>query len=141
MALGIDKRETFDFTSRALRCQKKRINQIRCPWGFTKDIYNFLVSHQDKIPKIVSPVLEKNFPASIHEDILQAIGIDLEFGENIKGRRDPNFRKRILNAYEYSCAICGFNVRVGHSLVALAAEHIKWHQAGRPDSEENGVAL
>jgi len=43
--------------------------------------------------------------------------------------RDPGFRERILRAYQYQCAICGFNVRVGDSLVGLEAAHIKWHQA------------
>jgi putative restriction endonuclease len=109
--------------------------------GFTKRIFDFLVSNKDRIPEIALSILEKNFPASVHEDILQAIGLDLEFSENIKIKRDPNFRDRILNAYEYRCAVCGFNVRVGNSLVALEAAHIKWHQAGGPDREENGVAL
>lgn len=108
---------------------------------FTKQIYDFLVSNKNQIPDIALSILEKNFPASIHEDILQAVGLDLDFAENIKRKRDPNFRDKILNAYEYRCAVCGFNVRVGNSLVALEAAHIKWHQAGGPDSEENGVAL
>nr|WP_300465308.1 hypothetical protein [Desulfobacula sp.] len=72
-------------------------------------------------------ILEKNFPTSIHEDILEAVGIDLEYNNKIKRKRDPNFRDKILNAYEYQCAVCGFNVRVGNSLVALEAAHIKWH--------------
>lgn len=109
--------------------------------GFTQEIYNLLISNKDQVPDIASSILEKNFPASIHEDILQAVGLDLEFKENVRKRRDPNFRDKVLNAYEYQCAVCGFNVRVGNSLVAIEAAHIKWHQAGGPDSEENGVAL
>lgn len=109
--------------------------------GFTKEIYDFLVSNKNQIPEIASAILEKNFPSSIHEDILQAVGLDLEFKENIKTKRNPYFRDKVLNAYEYQCAVCGFNVRVGNSLVALEAAHIKWHQAGGPDSEENGIAL
>jgi len=86
-------------------------------------------------------VLNANFPASIHEDILQAVGIDLE-GTAARARaRDPYFRDRVLKAYEYQCAVCGFNVRIGDSLVALEAAHIKWHQAGGPDQENNGIAL
>jgi putative restriction endonuclease len=72
---------------------------------------------------------------------LQAIGLDYESSENFKRKRDPYFRDKILNAYEHQCAVCGFNVRVGNSLVALEAAHIKWHQAGGPDTEENGIAL
>ncbi|NLK53204.1 MAG: restriction endonuclease, partial [Syntrophomonadaceae bacterium] len=76
---------------------------------------------------------------SIHEDILNSVG--LVFGKGMSRIRDPNFRDRILRAYEYSCAVCGFNVRLGNNLIAVEAAHIKWHQAGGPDSEENGVAL
>jgi putative restriction endonuclease len=56
-------------------------------------------------------------------------------------KRDPKFREKILRAYGYSCAVCGFNVRLGHTLVGVEAAHIKWHQAGGPDTEENGIAL
>jgi len=55
--------------------------------------------------------------------------------------RDPQFRDRVLRAYKYRCAVCGFDVRVGDSLVALEAAHIKWHQAGGPDEENNGICL
>jgi putative restriction endonuclease len=55
--------------------------------------------------------------------------------------RSPDFRDRILRAYEYSCAVCGFDVRLGTMPVALEAAHIKWHQAGGQDEEANGLAL
>jgi putative restriction endonuclease len=38
-------------------------------------------------------------------------------------------------------AVCGFDVRLCDSLIALEAAHIKWSQAGGPDTEPNGVAL
>lgn len=47
----------------------------------------------------------------------------------------------VLSAYEYRCAVCGFNVRIGHVPIALEAAHIKWHQAAGPDIRENGLAL
>ena len=37
--------------------------------------------------------------------------------------------------------MCGFDVRLGNQLVALEAGHIMWHQAGGPDTENNGLAL
>jgi putative restriction endonuclease len=93
------------------------------------------------IPDLAQSILERNFPNSIHEDILQGNGLDLELYKKIKLKRNPQFRDKILNAYEYQCAVCGFNVRIGNSLVALEAAHIKWYQAGGPVTEENGVAL
>ena len=109
--------------------------------GFTDEIYGKLKSDPSLYAAVATHLLEANFPASIHEDILQAVGIDLEGEIFPKGRRDPNFRDRVLTAYQFQCAVCGFNVRVGDLLVALEAAHIKWHQAGGPDSEANGVAL
>jgi putative restriction endonuclease len=47
----------------------------------------------------------------------------------------------VLIAYEYRCAVCGFDVRLGPVPIALDAAHIKWHQAGGPDLETNGLAL
>ena len=121
--------------------KKKDLITFDVHGGFSQEIYNFLMSNQNEIPSIASSILEKNFPSSIHEDILQAIGLDFETDIGMKKRRDPHFRDRILNAYENQCAVCGFNVRVGNALVALEAAHIKWHQAGGPDREENGIAL
>lgn len=83
--------------------------------------------------------MENHFSETLHEDILRQVG--LEFIYQGKRQRDPRFREKILRAYEYSCAVCGFNVRLGNNLVGVEAAHIKWHQAGGPDSEENGIAL
>jgi len=109
--------------------------------GLTKDIFDLVAANPETTTEIATAILEANFPASIHEDILQAVGLDLEFKTPEKRKRDPNFRDRIIRAYEHQCAVCGFNVRVGNTLVALEAAHIKWHQAGGPDVEENGIAL
>ena len=51
------------------------------------------------------------------------------------------FRNKILTAYEYRCSICSFDVRLGTTPLGLEAAHIKWHQAGGPDVESNGLAL
>jgi putative restriction endonuclease len=59
----------------------------------------------------------------------------------VRRPRDPAFRERVLKAYEYWCAVCGFDVRLGNVSIALDAAHIRWHQAGGPDVEGNGLAL
>ena len=106
--------------------------------GFTEEVYSTLIKDKDLLREIAGIILERNFPDTIHTDILEAIGLNLE---TIVKPRDANFRERILQAYEYSCAVCGFNVRLGHTLFAVEAAHIKWHQAGGPDVENNGIAL
>ncbi len=109
--------------------------------GFASDVYRQLQSDRALLAGIVSRILNAHFPASIHEDILQAVGIDLEDVAAKAKIRDPHFRDRVLRAYEYRCAVCGFDVRVGDSLVGLEAAHIKWHQAGGPDEDNNGICL
>jgi len=107
--------------------------------GFTEDVFNLLQANQDLVRELSGDILRENFPDTLHEDILAQVGLELEpIG---KATRSPDFRNRVLNAYEYRCAVCGFNIRLGNTLVAVEAAHIKWHQAGGPDLEQNGIAL
>ncbi|RVT59959.1 phosphorothioated DNA-binding restriction endonuclease [Niallia taxi] len=107
--------------------------------GFTSEIFNLLYDNQSLMQEISQVILDQHFPETLHEDLLDAVGLD--FTLYTRRKRDPKFRDRILRAYGYSCAICGFNVRLADTLVGIEAAHIKWHQAGGPDTEENGIAL
>ena len=118
--------------------------------GFTEDIFRKLQSNPRLALEIVQRLLIGHFPATIHEDILQEAGfrfplqidgLDLPSQFPIAPPRDPNFRLNILRAYEYKCAVCGFDVRLGDTPVALEAAHIQWHQAGGPDEPINALAL
>jgi putative restriction endonuclease len=83
-------------------------------------------------------LLESHFQPSYHQDLLSAVGLELD----AKGKkRDPKFRQRVLIAYEYRCAVCGLDVRLGSVSIALDAAHIKWVQANGPCTEDNGLAL
>ena len=120
--------------------------------GFIETISEQLQNDSELTLDIIRSLLDAHFPLSYHEDILQAVGIpyltqipyskrrDPRFRENVK-RRDPRFRENILKAYEYKCAICGFDVKLRYQPIALEAAHIKWHRAGGPDTEVNGLAL
>lgn len=109
--------------------------------GFPAQLYTKFTSDKKMVSRIVHALLDSNFPASIHEDILQTVGINLDTKTAECNRRHPEFRENVLRAYEYRCAVCGFDVRLGHVPIALEAAHIKWHQAGGPDTEVNGIAL
>jgi len=85
-------------------------------------------------------LLTEHFPPSLHEDILERVGLGLE-AIAVRPRRDPRFRLEVLRAYEYRCAICGFDGRLDTTPVALDAAHIRWWAAGGPDELGNGVAL
>ena len=86
--------------------------------GFSQEIYAFLKTHSETVIELAYDILEANFPTSIHEDILQAVGLDLDIQTAQKQKRDLYFRDRIIQAYEHQCAVYGFNVRVGNTLVA-----------------------
>ena len=115
--------------------------------GFTPEIYKLIQSNKELVTQLASILLEAHFPQTIHQDIADAIGLDSDISnqeqttQQKKRKRDPAFRGKILQAYNYRCAICGFDVRLGNIPIALEAAHIKWHQAGGPDTEQNGLAL
>ena len=113
--------------------------------GFSVAVYQLLKSNPFLMQQVAMQLLEDNFPQSLHQDILDEVGLDFEAihqPATIKRpRRDPAFRRRILEAYDYCCAVCNFSVRMENTPIALEAAHIKWFQAGGPDVENNGLAL
>ena len=109
--------------------------------GFPEEINHELRNDSKLAFEIVQGLLDAHFPSSFHEDILQTVGIEPPLRISTRQRRGPNFRANILKAYEYKCAICGFDVKLRHQSIALEASHIKWRQADGPDTEANGLAL
>jgi putative restriction endonuclease len=98
--------------------------------------------------QVVRAVLDENFPATLHQDLLEAVGISLEIGElppsvaaATKRRRDPAFREKVLVAYEYRCGVCGYDGQLLRDAVGLDAAHVRWWAADGPDELANGVAL
>jgi len=109
---------------------------------FTDEIANQLQCDPSLAADVAHRLLDGHFPASLHQDILDSVGLELSLTETVTRRkRDPAFRGRVLTAYEYACAVCGFDVRLGTQVLGLEAAHIQWHQAGGPDEEQNGLAL
>jgi putative restriction endonuclease len=106
-----------------------------------------------KDPRLTSLVarslLDSSFEESLHADICQSIGLDLESLETaaIKARaatlrrRDPRFRDLVLMAYEYRCAMCGYDGRLGNEAVGLDAAHLRWWAYDGPDTVDNALCL
>lgn len=124
----------------------------RDPVGrFPEEVAATLRTHPELMVELVTDLLDAHFPDSLHDDLVAAVGLDLATlreraqveptPRRKRRRRDPAFREAVLRAYSYRCAVCGFDARVGHTLVGLDAAHVKWHQAGGPDVVENGLAL
>jgi len=106
--------------------------------GFPEPVYKVFSNDRKFLERVVKILLDDNFPESIHQDILDAIGFSLPVYNR---RRNPQFRADVIRAYEHRCAICGYDIKVGPSDLALEAAHIKWHQSGGPDCIQNGLAL
>ncbi|HUR18922.1 MAG TPA: HNH endonuclease [Acidimicrobiales bacterium] len=94
-------------------------------------------------------LLDANFPESLHADICSLVGLDLEAVEvqavreraaSLR-RRDPHFRDAVLVAYEYCCAMCGYDGRLGTEAVGLDAAHVRWWAFEGPDTVDNALCL
>jgi putative restriction endonuclease len=117
--------------------------------GFDEAALAVFRAHPEAIDRAARLLLDENFPPSIQDDILAALGFDLEASlprpglrEGVAPRlRDPGFREAVLDAYFHACAFCGFSLRINHGLVGVDAAHIRWHAFDGPDHVTNGLAL
>jgi putative restriction endonuclease len=109
--------------------------------GFSPEVRAALRADPRLVTEVAARLLENHFPESIRPDILSAVGLTPGADGAATRKRGPQFRQRVLVAYEYRCAVCGFDVRLGSVSIALDAAHIRWFQAGGPDHESNGLAL
>jgi len=106
-----------------------------------KEVRLKLLANPSLLAEVANRLLEANFPETLHQDILNAVGLSINRETGSLLPRDPQFRSRVLIAYEYRCALCGLDLRIGNVTIALEAAHIQWYQAGGPETEANGIAL
>ena len=109
--------------------------------GFPKDIQKALQNNNELAFQLATDLVDAHFPLSMHDEVLQSVGINPEYVNSRRRRRDPSFSPKVLRAYGSRCAVCNFSVRVNGKPVALEAAHIRWHEARGPDKVYNGLAL
>ena len=109
--------------------------------GFPKDIQKALQNNKELAFQLATDLVDAHFPLSMHDEVLQSVGINPEYVNSRRRRRDPSFSPKVLRAYGSRCAVCNFSVRVNGKPVALEAAHIRWHEARGPDKVYNGLAL
>ena len=107
---------------------------------FVPAVREVLTSAPGNVGMIAKRLLEENFPETLHEDILNAVGLTLD-GVHETYKRKGDFRRKVLRAYEYRCCVCGYDLRLADRSAGLEAAHIMWHQVGGPDEEPNGLAM
>jgi putative restriction endonuclease len=97
------------------------------------------------LAQLARAILEASFEPSLHEDICAETSLDLEGSVGPTGldgrRRSPEFRHEVMVAYEYQCAFCGYDGRLGGAAVGLDAAHVQWWAFDGPNEVTNGVCL
>ncbi|MFJ4504073.1 phosphorothioated DNA-binding restriction endonuclease [Streptomyces sp. NPDC088864] len=96
--------------------------------------------------RIAGLLLDLHFPPSLHGELCEAVGLELDSAETggpavARRRRDPRMREQVLIAYEYRCAFCGYDGRIGALPVGLEAAHVRWWAFEGPDDVDNGLCL
>lgn len=117
---------------------KSELLKFRVKGGFPPAIYSALERDPLLVSRIARELLDAHFPESLHSEILEAVGLDLD--PTRSRNRHPGFRPEVLDLYGHACAFCGYSVRLDRADLGLDAAHIMWHQAGGPDTPANGLA-
>lgn len=131
----------------------RRLIDSKAVGQLAADFEAALVSDPGLLVVVARSLLFANWPESLHSEICRSVGLDLESLESVlasnhvlvpdeqKRRRDPEFRLRVLRAYDYQCAMCGFDGRLDSTTVGLEAAHVQWWAEGGPDHTFNGLCL
>ena len=64
------------------------------------------------VARLAAAILHAHVTESIHSDILQGVGLDLDEGQ-APSANCADFRNEALRTYEYACAVCGYGVMLG----------------------------
>jgi putative restriction endonuclease len=108
--------------------------------GFTPELYARLRDDRELVVELTADILEEHFPPSMHEELLNAVGMPWVMLP-APAARSPEFRSDVLRLYEHRCAMCGFDGQLGGADLALEAAHVMWHAMGGPDDPTNGLLL
>ncbi|MGG2465736.1 phosphorothioated DNA-binding restriction endonuclease [Streptomyces sp. RGM 3693] len=109
-----------------------------------------LAKESSLLSRLTRVLLDTHFPPSLHRDLCEAVGLDLELAETesvhgadaaARRQRDRRLRELILTAYEFQCAFCGYDGALGASTVGLEAAHVRWWSHDGPDEVDNGLCL
>ncbi|HCD5199124.1 TPA: HNH endonuclease [Vibrio parahaemolyticus] len=118
--------------------KKSELIKFNVMAGFDEASFRTILANPKLIDDIAIKLIEDNFPESLHEELFVRLGFE---GNSSTKSRDPEFRKNVLRAYGYKCAVCGFDLAMDTVPIAIEAAHIKWKQFFGPCEVSNGIAL
>lgn len=121
--------------------KKSSLVDLNASGGFATRYFAFLRDNPVAQTRAVHQILDTHFPRSIHEDIVDHFRIQLGQAQwnNTSGEFD--FRARVLEAYNWTCAVTGYRLVVRNTFPGLEAAHLCWPRANANDDVTNGIAL
>lgn len=116
------------------------------------EVEALLLGRSGLIEEVARFIIEAQFTESYIAPIFASVGLDLDAAaaghwgiavdvNQKEKKRDPKFRKSVLVAWRFQCAMCGYDGQMGAMSVGLEAAHVKWFAHGGPDDLDNGLAL
>ena len=116
---------------------------------FPPDVEKHLLASEGDLVSVAGQLVESQFPFTVAPDVLAACGLDPDavlgaspaLAPATARKRDPVWRRQIVEAWDRSCAFCGFDGSAGGAPVGIEAAHIRWFNFGGPDALDNGLAL
>lgn len=125
------------------------LNSAPIEGHFTSEIEAELLRSPEVFNAVARSLVESQFPLSMAADVLCAVGLDPDsvFASAptriaiTTRKRDANWRRKIVAAWDRSCAFYGFDGALGGAPVGIEAAHIRWFNFDGPDDLDNGLAL
>lgn len=126
-----------------------RLNSEPIEGHFSPEIEAELRGSPTTLNSVARALVESQFPLTIAPDVLSAVGLDPDVVFSTAPtatalaarKRDVNWRRQIVAAWDRSCAFCGFDGALGGAPVGIEAAHIRWFNFEGPDDLDNGLAL
>ena len=125
--------------------------------GFLEHVCDLLKDDPALIYQAVDTILHNEFPESYHAEIMEAVGLSGDRVTTTRLKRYLAFCLSVLEAYQFRCAVCCYDVRLEQSdepdkpdrpdelmerrMLGLEAAHILWHARKGPNKVCNGLAL
>ncbi|MFF5185470.1 phosphorothioated DNA-binding restriction endonuclease [Streptomyces sp. NPDC000345] len=125
----------------------RELRASRATGRLAPDLQVALRREPSLLGRMARVLLDLHFPASLHQDLCDAVGLELELAEADalaapeRRQRDRRMREMVLTAYEYQCAFCGYDGMIGSAPVGLEAAHVRWWAFDGPDDVDNGLCL
>lgn len=109
--------------------------------GFLEKDYQSLKSSSVLQNDVIQDILNAHFPTSVHEDILSFFGLTITHKSTDPLKSISALRREVLLAYDQTCAISNFSLRLDNTIVGVEPAYLLWPQAGGRNEITNVVAM